>query len=213
MTRVLIADDQPVVRRGLGLFLHGEPDIAVVGEAGNGPTAVRLACELRADVVLMDVRMPGGDGIAATAELCRTGHPPAVVVVTTFDIDDYLFGALEAGAVGFLLKDCDPAELVAAVRAAAAGDAMVSPRMTRRVLAEFGRRRAPASAPDAVTQLSARELEIVRALCEGLSNTELAAHLCIEVSTVKTHLGRICTRLGLRDRLQLVVWAHRNGIE
>lgn len=209
MIRVLIADDQPVVRRGLGLFLADEPDIELVGQAASGPEAVRLATELRADVVLMDVRMPGGDGITATRELTSRVGSPAVVVVTTFDLDEYLFGAVEAGASGFILKDCDPDELVAAVRAAAGGAAMVSPRMTRRVLDEFARRRPqPAGGTD---QLSPREVQIVQALCDGLSNAELAERCCIEVSTVKTHLGRICTRLGLRDRVQLVVWAYRHG--
>ncbi|MEL4358114.1 MULTISPECIES: response regulator transcription factor [unclassified Luteococcus] len=209
MIRVLIADDQPVVRRGLALFLTDEPDLEVVGRAASGPEAVRLAIERDVDVVLMDVRMPGGDGITATRELTARADSPAVVVVATFDLDEYLFGAVEAGASGFILKDCDPDELVAAVRAAAGGEAMVSPRMTRRVLDEFTRRR-PQPTVEA-DLLSAREVELVEALCEGLSNAELANRLCIEVSTVKTHLGRICTRLGLRDRVQLVVWAYRHG--
>ena len=208
MIRLVVADDQPVVRRGLALFLADEDDIEVVGEAANGPEAVRRSHELHPDVVLMDVRMPGGDGLAATRELAGAPDAPAVVVVTTFDLDEYLFGAVEAGASGFLLKDCDPDELAAAVRAAARGDAMVQPRMTRRVLAEFARRR---PTPVRSGDLSPREAELVAALCEGLSNAELAERLTIEVSTVKTHLARICTRLGLRDRVQLVVWAHRNG--
>ncbi|MEL4505117.1 response regulator transcription factor [Luteococcus sp. H138] len=209
MIRVLVADDQPVVRRGLALFLTDEPDLEVVGQAASGPEAVRLAIERDVDVVLMDVRMPGGDGITATRELTARADSPAVVVVTTFDLDEYLFGAVEAGASGFILKDCDPDELVAVVRAAAGGEAMVSPRMTRRVLDEFARRRpGPSVEPNL---LSARETEIVQALCDGLSNAELAERCCIEVSTVKTHLGRICTRLGLRDRVQLVVWAYRHG--
>lgn len=211
MIRVLIADDQALVRRGLALFLSGVEDLEVVGEASSGPDAVRRARALAADVVLMDVRMPDGDGITATRELAQQQPPVAVVVVTTFDLDEYLFGALEAGAAGFLLKDCEPEELVAAVRAAASGEAMVQPRLTRRVIDEFARRR-PAPATEITAQLSARELELVRALCEGLSNAELAERLHIEVSTVKTHLTRICTRLGVRDRVQLVVWAYRCGL-
>lgn len=218
MTRVLVADDQAVVRRGLALLLSGEDGIEVVGEAGNGPEAVRLARRLEADVVLMDVRMPGGDGLAATRELAATDPHPAVVVVTTFDLDEYIFGAMEAGAAGFLLKDCEPEELAAAVRAAAAGQAMVQPRVTRRVLAEFARRR-PAPDPcgpgpgNGEVQLSPRERELVHALCQGMSNAELAEQLCIEVSTVKTHLARISARHGLRDRVQLVVWAYRHGLD
>ncbi|GAB2472689.1 response regulator transcription factor [Luteococcus sediminum] len=211
MIRVLVVDDQPMVRRGLSWFLADEHGIEVVGEAGSGPEAVLRSRELRPDVVLMDVRMPGGDGLAATRELTGAPDGPAVVVVTTFDLDEYLFGALEAGAAGFMLKDCEPSELVEAVRVAAQGEALVSPRMTRRVIAEFARRRPPVDT-GAVAQLTLRERELVAALAEGLNNAELAARLHIEVSTVKSHLGRICTRLGLRDRVQLVVWAHRVGL-
>lgn len=216
MIRVIIVDDQQVIRRGFRLFLDGADDIEVVGEASSGPDAVGLARREAADVVLMDIRMPGGDGLSATRELAGPGvdNPIPVIVVTTFDTDEYLYSSLENGAVGFILKDTDPDDLVDAVRAAARGDGLVSPAVTKRIIGEFARRRPPITDADhtASAVLSPREIDIVRALAEGLSNAEIGARLFLEVSTVKSHLGRITTKLDLRDRVQIVVWAFRHGV-
>ena len=214
MIRVLLVDDQSVVRAGFRMFLETAGEIEVVGEAANGPDAVRLARRLAPDVVCMDVRMPGGDGLAATREIVAGQAPvPAVLVVTTFDLDEYVFGALEAGASGFVLKDTEPDDLVDAVRRLAAGEGLVDQAVTRRVIAEFARRR-PAATPAGGTAdgLTARETEIVRLLAGGLSNAEIAAALVVEVSTVKSHLGRAMTKIGARDRVQTVVWAHQHGV-
>ncbi|WP_433273553.1 response regulator [Pseudonocardia xinjiangensis] len=221
MIRVVLADDQFVVRAGFRVILELAGDIEVVGEASDGPTAVALARRLNPDVVCMDVRMPGGNGLAATREIVTrgvvTGAPPesspAVLVVTTFDLDEYVFGALEAGASGFILKDTEPDDLVDAVRRLANGYGLVDQAVTRRVIAEFARRR-PAQPPGtgAAQQLTARETDIVRLLAQGLSNAEIAKELVIETSTVKSHLGRAMTKIGVRDRLQTVVWAYRNGM-
>lgn len=214
MIRVLIADDQAEVRTGFRLFLRGQGDSEVVGEASTGKEAVSKAHQLGATVVLMDIRMPGGDGITATKLLAGQGvaNPVAVVIVTTFDLDEYIFGALESGASGFLLKDAEPEVLVASVRAAARGDALVSPSVTRRVISAFASRRAALESAAQAELLTGRERDIVRALAEGMSNQEIAAHLFVEVGTVKTHLNRINTTLGLRDRVQLVVWAYQHGV-
>lgn len=212
MIRVLIADDQASVRRSLTALLERDGDIRVVAEASNGREAVHHARITEPDVVLMDVRMPGGDGLTATAELAGPGveHPLPVVVVTTFDLDEYVFGALENGAAGFLLKDTAPDELATAVRAAAAGDGLVSPAVTRRVIAEFARRRpAPVSAAP-LPDLTDREAEVLAKLAAGLSNAEIAADLFVEIGTVKTHVSRIIAKLGVRDRVQAVVWTHQH---
>lgn len=214
MTRVVLVDDQAVVRAGFTVILQSE-GIDVVGEASNGTDAVRVARRERPDVVCMDVRMPGGDGITATRELAGPGvtDPVPVLVVSTFDLDDYVFGALEAGASGFLLKDAEPEVLVDAVRRVAAGDGLVDQTLTRRVIDEFARRRGPVVADPAVTGLlTAREQEIVALLCRGSSNAEIAAALFLEPSTVKSHLSRIMTKTGARDRVQLVVWAYDSGL-
>lgn len=212
MIRVLVADDQSAVRRALRAFLEAQADIRVVAEAVSGPDAVRQARRHRPDVVLMDVRMPEGDGIAATAALAGEGvtDPVPVVVITTFDLDDYLFGALEQGAVGFLLKDAPPAHIVEAVRAAASGEGLVSPALTRRVIGEFARRRAPLPDGADVPDLTPRERDVLAALSEGRSNSEIADQLFIEVGTVKTHVSRIILKLGVRDRVQAIVWTHRH---
>lgn len=212
MIRVLIADDQPSVRRALRTFLETQDDIQVFAEASSGPEAVRLATKQRPDVVLMDVRMPGGDGITATAALAgpATSDPVPVVVITTFDLDEYLFGALEKGAVGFLLKDADPSHIIAAVRAAATGDGLVSPTVTRRVISEFARRRATTSPMFPVPELTPREHDVLAALSEGHSNAEIARELFIEIGTVKTHVSSIITKLGVRDRVQAIVWAYQH---
>ncbi|KRC33119.1 two-component system response regulator [Oerskovia sp. Root918] len=214
MTRVVLVDDQAVVRAGFTVILESE-GFEVVGEAANGSDAVRVARRERPDVVCMDVRMPGGDGITATRALAGPGvvDPVPVLVVSTFDLDDYVFGALEAGASGFLLKDAEPDVLVDAVRRVASGEGLVDQTLTRRVIDEFARRRSPA-APDEVASglLTSREHDILALLCRGQSNAEIAATLYLEASTVKSHLSRIMTKTGMRDRVQLVVWAYEHGI-
>lgn len=212
MIRVLIADDQPTVRRSLATLIEQEGDIRVVAEASDGREAVSRARETSPDVVLMDVRMPGGDGLTATAALAgpQAEHPIPVVVITTFDVDDYVFGALENGAAGFLLKDAAPSELAAAVRAAAAGDGLVSPAVTRRVITEFARRRPARTAAGPLPELTKREREVLAAMAEGASNAEIADALFIEIGTVKTHVSRIIAKLEVRDRVQAVVWTHQH---
>ncbi|GHH74776.1 response regulator [Promicromonospora soli] len=213
MIRVMLVDDQAVVRAGFRFLLEQADDIEVVAEAANGPTAVELARRHRPDVVCMDVRMPGGDGLAATREIVAGEAAPAVLVVTTFDLDEYVFGALEAGASGFILKDCEPEELIDAVRRLADGHGLIDQAVTHRVITEFARRKAPpAPASDAGGRLTAREAEIVRHLARGLSNAEIAKELVVETSTVKSHLGRAMAKVGTRDRLQTVVWAYQNGL-
>ena len=214
MIRVVLVDDQAVVRAGFRVLLEDAGDIEVVGQAASGPEAVDVVARTRPDVVCMDVRMPGGDGLTATRRIVadRTGDLPAVLVVTTFDLDEYVFGALEAGADGFVLKDADPAELADAIRRLARGDGMLDQAVTRRVIAEFARRR-PAPPPGAEADLlTPRETDIVRLLAQGMSNAEIADALFVEQSTVKSHLGRAMTKLGTRDRLQTVVWAYRTGL-
>ena len=205
-----------MVRAGFRVILELARDIEIVGEAADGPTAVRLAHRLAPDVVCMDVRMPGGDGLTATREIVSggdTGSPPAVLVVTTFDLDEYVFGALEAGASGFILKDTEPDDLVDAVRRLANGYGLVDQAVTRRVIAEFARRRpARTATDDPWHQLTARETDIVRLLAQGMSNAEIARELVIETSTVKSHLGRVMAKIGVRDRLQTVVWAYQKGM-
>lgn len=223
MIRVMLVDDQAVVRAGFRFLLEQADDIEVVAEASNGPMAVELARRHGPDVVCMDVRMPGGDGLAATREIVAggaTGGPagsggsvPVVLVVTTFDLDEYVFGALEAGAGGFILKDCEPQELIDAVRRLADGHGLIDQAVTHRVITEFARRKAPPEPTvDVAAQLTAREAEIVRLLARGLSNAEIARELVVETSTVKSHLGRAMAKVGTRDRLQTVVWAYQNGL-
>lgn len=214
MIRVMLVDDQAVVRAGFRFLLEQAGDIEVVAEASNGPMAVELARRHSPDVVCMDVRMPGGDGLVATREIVAgAGSAPAVLVVTTFNLDEYVFGALEAGASGFILKDCEPDELIDAVRRLADGHGLIDQAVTHRVITEFARRKAPPQASsDVAEQLTAREAEIVRQLARGLSNAEIAQELVVETSTVKSHLGRAMAKVGTRDRLQTVVWAYQNGL-
>jgi DNA-binding NarL/FixJ family response regulator len=212
MINVLLADDQRLVRAGFRLMLEGEPDLTVVGEAGDGEEAVRLARAGAPDVVLMDVRMPGLDGIQATRRIVTD---PAlagvrVVILTTFDMDEYVYGALRAGASGFLLKDTEPTELIHAVRVAARGDALIAPAITRRLIAEFARR-VTRPAPE-LTGLTEREREVLGLVASGLSNEEIAARLVLSPATVKTHVSRILAKLAARDRAQLVVMAYESGL-
>jgi DNA-binding NarL/FixJ family response regulator len=214
---VLLADDQPLLRRGFRMILEAEGDLIVVAEAADGEEAVDLARRHAPDVVLMDIRMPGLDGIEATQRITAADTHVRVLVLTTFDLDEYAFGALRAGASGFLLKDVRPAELVAALRTVAAGDAVISPRVTRRLLEEYTRV-LPLSASqmqERYPQLSAlteREREVLIAVARGLSNAEIAASLFVSEATVKSHVGRILAKLGLRDRVQVVVLAYEAGL-
>lgn len=216
MIRVLIADDQPLARAGLSALLAAEPDIEVAGVAVDGHEALALARELRPDVACLDVRMPGRSGIAVARELCAPGTEPSlpVLVVTTFALDDYVFGALEAGASGFLLKDAEPEAIVRAVRRVAAGEGTIDQSLTKRILAEFVRRRGlqPVTTQGAEDLLTPRELEILRLLAQGMSNEQIARSLVVEVSTVKSHLARMLPKLGVRSRLQAVVWAYQNRV-
>jgi DNA-binding NarL/FixJ family response regulator len=211
---VLIVDDQALVRAGFRMILEAEEDMEVVGEAADGREAVAEAQRLRPDVVLMDVRMPDVDGIEATRRLLSDGADAKVVMLTTFDMDEYVYDALRAGASGFLLKDVPPEQLVAGIRAVASGDALLAPSVTRRVIEEFVRR-PPASVrtlPPKLAELTARELEVLRALARGLSNAEIATELFVSETTVKTHVGHVLTKLGLRDRVQAVVLAYESGL-
>lgn len=218
MIRVVVADDQPMVRTGLTMLLGAAPDIEVVAAVEDGAAAVDAARALHADLVCTDIRMPGTDGITATRQLCGPGVeqpvPVLVLVLTTFDIDDYLFGALEAGASGFLLKDAEPDELLAAVRAVAAGEGTLDTSLTRRVLREVVERRGtrPVVAGRPSDLLTARELDILLLLAQGMSNDEIADELVLEVSTVKSHLARMMPKLGVRSRLQAAVWAYQNKV-
>ncbi|AXX30128.1 response regulator transcription factor [Actinosynnema pretiosum subsp. pretiosum] len=216
--RVVLVDDQALVRAGFRVILGAEPDIEVVGEAGDGERAVELVAELAPDVVLMDVQMPVLDGIEATRRILGPApaeHPVRVVVLTTFDREDYLFEALRAGASGFLLKNASPEDLVEAIRVVARGDALLSPEVTRRVLARFAGpapRAAPAAAPNRPADLTDREYEVLVHLARGTSNAEIAARLHLGETTVKTHVSRVLAKLGLRDRTHAVVYAYEHGV-
>jgi DNA-binding NarL/FixJ family response regulator len=215
--RVLIVDDQALVRAGFRLILDAQPDIEVVAEAPDGEVALRLATRHRPDVVLMDIRMPGLDGLEATRRLLGppvvAGSHPRVVVLTTFDLDEYVFAALQAGASGFLLKDISPEQLVAAVRTVAVGDALLAPSITRRLVERFAATRSGvAIAPTALDTLTAREREVLRLVARGMSNAEIAAELVISEATVKTHVAGILGKLDLRNRTQIVVVAYESGL-
>jgi DNA-binding NarL/FixJ family response regulator len=211
--KVVVADDQGMVRSGFSILLTAQPDIDVVGEAVNGREAVARAAQLRPDVILMDVRMPVLDGLQATREITALGDGPRVLVLTTFDLDDYVYEALRAGASGFLLKDASAAELASAVRVVAAGDALLSPGVTRRLIAEFARLGAPRSpGRKQLEDLTERETEVLALVARGMSNGEIAAHLIVAEQTVKTHVSRVLMKLGLRDRTQAVVFAYESGL-
>ncbi|MET7664112.1 response regulator transcription factor [Streptomyces sp. NPDC005373] len=216
MTTVLVVDDQPLQRYGLRMLLDSLPETEVVGEAAHGADAVRKAAELRPDVVLMDVRMPGMDGIEATRRIVATGDRSRVLVMTTFDLDEYVYAALRAGASGFLLKDARPEELLAGIRAVAVGDAVIAPALTRRLLYEFARLVPPlANGSDEEPRLSSltdREREILVAIGKGWTNGEIATRFVLSESTVKTHVGRVLSKIGARDRIQAVIFAYDHGL-
>ena len=211
--RVLVADDQGMVRSGFTILLNAQPDIEVVGEAVNGQEAVTRAAELRPDVILMDVRMPVLDGLQATRQIAAADGAPRVLVLTTFDLDDYVYEALRSGASGFLLKDASAGELAEAVRVVAAGDALLAPGVTRRLIAEFARQGAPrAASRKHLDGLTDRETEVLALVARGMSNGEIAAHLVLAEQTVKTHVSRVLMKLALRDRAQAVVFAYECGL-
>ncbi|GEB48709.1 MULTISPECIES: response regulator [Streptomyces] len=212
--RVLICDDQVLVRTGLATIIDAQPDLELAGECGDGRTAVDLARRLRPDVVVMDVRMPVLDGIEATRLLAGSGvpHPVKVLVVTTFNLDEYVYEALRAGASGFLLKDAPPAHLLHGIRTVAAGAALLAPEVTRRLVGRYAARIRPAGGTPPELPLTPRELEVLRLIAEGLSNSEIAGSLRISQETVKTFVSRILTKLDLRDRVQAVVYAYRQGL-
>jgi DNA-binding NarL/FixJ family response regulator len=211
--RVLIADDQALVRAGFRVLIDSAADLEVVGEAGDGREAADLARSRHADVVLMDVRMPVLDGLAATRELAGEPGGPRIIILTTFDIDEYVFEALRAGASGFLLKDTEPAELLQAVRIVAGGEALLAPSVTRRLIEEFATRPDPhRTPPTALEVLTEREREVMALVARGLSNGEIATELYISPATAKTHVSRVMMKLGARDRAQLVVTAYETGL-
>jgi DNA-binding NarL/FixJ family response regulator len=208
--RVVIADDQHLVRAGLKMILDAQPDIEVIGEATNGVQAVELARELQPDVCLFDIRMPEMDGIEATRQLAgpSVARPMAIVIITTFDLDEYVHGALKAGARGFLLKDAGPALLVQAIHAAANGDALIAPNVTVRLLATFAETRRDIAPKQPIDPLTDREEEVLLAVAKGLTNAEVASHLFISLSTVKTHIASLMTKLVARNRVEIAMWAY-----
>ncbi len=211
MIRVLLADDQPLVRAGLRTILDEEPDIAVCGEARDGQDAVHQVDRTQPDVVLMDVRMPGVDGLEATRRIQARPHPPRVVILTTFDLDEYVYEALRAGACGFILKDAPAEDLIRAVRVAMAGDALLAPSVTRRLIARFARREETPSVLQ-IGGLTEREREVLLLVARGLSNSEIASRLFVSETTVKTHVAHLLDKLELRDRIQAVVLAYESGL-
>ena len=211
--RVVVADDQGMVRSGFSTLLNAQPDIEVIGEAVNGQDAVARAAELRPDVILMDVRMPVLDGLQATRQITGMDDPPRILILTTFDLDDYVFEALRAGASGFLLKDASAGELAEAVRVVAAGDGLLAPAVTRRLIAEFARMGGPRlPARKNLKELTERETEVLALVARGMANGEIARYLVVAEQTVKTHVSRVLMKLGLHDRAQAVVFAYESGL-
>ena len=211
MIKVLVADDQELVRTGFRVILEAEGDIEVVAEADNGREAVRQAALAKPEVVLMDIQMPELDGLAATEQVLRQPNPPTVVVLTTFDLNEYVYRALHAGAAGFLLKDAPSSRLIAAVRAAATGDSLIEPSITRRLVERFAQPPTATGVPPRLARLTERELDVLRLIARGLSNAEIAAEMVVAETTVKTHVARVLTKLGVRDRVQAVVVAYETG--
>jgi DNA-binding NarL/FixJ family response regulator len=213
-TSVLLVDDQPMLRMGFRMILEAQPDMNVVGEAEDGLEAIELTERLEPDVVLMDVRMPQLDGVRATERIVAAGSDSKIIILTTFDLDEYAYGALRAGASGFLLKDAPPSDMLSAIRAVATGDAVVAPSVTRRLLSQFAHQLpGPEQPPDGrIESLTPRERELLVEVARGLSNAEIAERLVLSEATVKTHVGRILGKLGLRDRVQIVVFAYENGL-
>ena len=214
MTTVLIADDQALVRVGLRKILESEPDTTVAGEAGDGQEAIAAAARLRPDVLLMDIRMPVLDGIEATRRIVRARPATRVLILTTFGLDGYVYDALRAGASGFMLKDAPPEEIAGAVRIVASGEALLAPAVTRAVIEEFARHPvpAPAETPRAISELTPREREVLDLLIRGMSNPEICGQLVISEATAKTHVAKILQKLGLRDRVQAVIYAYESGL-
>jgi DNA-binding NarL/FixJ family response regulator len=216
-TRILLADDQELMRMGFRMVIDSQDDLEVVGEVTNGREALAATGRLVPDVILMDVRMPEMDGVEATRRIAASDSPARVIILTTFDLDEYVYAALRAGASGFLLKDAQPASLLSAIRAVAAGDAVVAPNVTRRLLTTYAHRLPAAAGPGPservrLEQLTAREHEVLLLVARSLSNAEIAAQLVLSEATVKTHVGRILAKLGLRDRVQIVVFAYENRL-
>ena len=211
-SRILIADDQALVRAGFRMILQAEDDLLVVGEAVDGRDAVHQAAEHQPDVILMDVRMPDVDGIEATRQIMRFDHPPKVVILTTFHMDEYVYEALRAGASGFLLKDVPPEQLVAGIHSVVSGEALLAPAVTRQIIEQYLRRPPQAPVEQALPQLTDREREVLGLIAQGLSNSEIAATLFVSTTTVKTHVARVLTKLDLRDRVQAVVLAYERGL-
>ncbi|GAA2420478.1 response regulator transcription factor [Nonomuraea africana] len=214
MIRALIADDQGMVRTGFTVFLSSQPDIEVIGEAANGREAVERAALLKPDVILMDVRMPETDGLQATRQILTSGDfLPKILILTTFDLDDYVYEALRAGASGFLLKDASALQLAEAVRVVAAGEALIAPAITKRLITEFARLGGPrAPTVRRLAELTERETEVLTLIAQGLSNQEIATRLIVSEQTVKTHVGRVLGKLDLRDRAQAIVYAYETGL-
>ncbi|MEV6425008.1 response regulator transcription factor [Streptomyces sp. NPDC051662] len=210
--RVVLADDQPLVRNGLRVLMADAPDIDVVGEAGTGAEAVELVRDTEPDVAVMDIRMPGMDGIEATGLITAAAGATRVLILTTFDDDEYIYGALRAGASGFLVKDMALDDILGAIRVVAAGDALIAPSVTRRLIAEFAARPEPAPHPRPVGNITQREREVLTLVGRGMSNSEIAAHLYISVATAKAHVARLLTKLEARDRVQLVITAYEIGL-
>ncbi|WP_432112540.1 response regulator [Streptomyces sp. YPW6] len=210
--RVVLADDQPLVRNGLRVLMADAPDIDVVGEAGTGAEAVHLVRTTEPDVAVMDIRMPGMDGIEATGLITAAAGATRVLILTTFDDDEYIYGALRAGASGFLVKDMALDDIIGAIRVVAAGDALIAPSVTRRLIAEFAARPEPPPHPRAVGNITEREREVLTLIGRGMSNSEIAAHLYISVATAKAHVARLLTKLQARDRVQLVITAYEIGL-
>jgi DNA-binding NarL/FixJ family response regulator len=214
MISILIADDQDLIRKGLRMLLEAEPDLRVAGEAGDGGQALAQARRLDPDVILMDVRMPGLDGIQATTQLAQGGSRAKILMLTTFNLDEYVYHAMKAGASGFLLKDATREQLTGAIRAVCAGETLLAPAITRRLIEDFCSGPAPGATPagSAAGGLSEREREVVRLVATGLSNAEIASQLYLSEATIKSHITRILARLGLRDRVQIAVYAYEHGI-